>query len=104
MAGLFLTVVLLASSGAAGAAVPRAGEPARPNVALLTLDTTRADHLGSWGWSPARTPVLDRLAATGTRFARCDASAPLTLPSHATILTGLDPPRHGVRDRPAPRI
>ncbi len=65
---------------------------------LITLDTTRADHLGSYGWPHARTPNLDRLAGRGTRFARCDTAAPVTLPSHATILTGLYPPRHGVRD------
>ena len=72
--------------------------PARPNIVLITLDTTRADHLGAWGWPHARTPVLDGLAARGTRFSRCDSAAPITLPSHSTILTGLYPPRHGVRD------
>ncbi len=67
-------------------------------MVLITLDTTRADHLGAWGWPHARTPVLDALAARGARFSRCDTAAPLTLPSHATLLTGLYPPRHGVRD------
>jgi arylsulfatase A-like enzyme/Tfp pilus assembly protein PilF len=75
-----------------------AAETPRPNVVLITLDTTRADHLGAWGWPHAHTPHLDALAARGTRFARCDSAAPITLPSHATILTGLYPPRHGVRD------
>ncbi|HEX6862477.1 MAG TPA: sulfatase, partial [Thermoanaerobaculia bacterium] len=79
------------------AAAPLAGAPAR-NLVLITLDTTRADHLGAWGWPHARTPNLDALAARGTRFARCDTAAPITLPSHATILSGLYPPRHGVRD------
>jgi choline-sulfatase len=69
-----------------------------PNLVLITLDTTRADHLGAWGWPHAQTPNLDALAARGTRFARCDTAAPITLPSHATILSGLFPPRHGVRD------
>lgn len=69
-----------------------------PNLLLITLDTTRADHLGAWGWRHAKTPHLDALAARGTRFARCDTAAPITLPSHATILSGLFPPRHGVRD------
>ncbi len=73
-----------------------AGPP--PNLVLITLDTTRADHLGAWGWPHAQTPNLDGLAARGTRFARCDTAAPITLPSHATILSGLFPPRHGVRD------
>ncbi len=62
------------------------------------MDTTRADHLGAWGYRQAHTPTLDALAARGTRFVRCDTAAPITLPSHATILTGLFPPRHGVRD------
>ncbi len=74
-----------------------ADEPG-PNIVLVTLDTTRADHLGAWGWPHARTPNLDALAARGARFARCDTAAPITLPSHATILSGLLPPRHGVRD------
>jgi hypothetical protein len=72
--------------------------PARPNIVLVTLDTTRADHLGAWGWRDARTPHLDRLAARGVRFARVDTAAPITLTSHASILTGLVPPRHGARD------
>jgi choline-sulfatase len=78
----------------------RAAAPpsARHSLILLTLDTTRADHLGAWGWRYAHTPNLDALAARGTRFARCDTAAPITLPSHATLLTGLYPPRHGVRD------
>lgn len=85
----------------AGRTAPARQEPARrtpPNLVLITLDTTRADHLGAWGDKDARTPVLDALAARGTRFARCDTAAPITLPSHATLLTGLFPPRHGVRD------
>lgn len=81
---------------------------ARRNLVLLTLDTTRADHLGASGWKFARTPNLDALAARGTRFASCDTAAPITLPSHASILTGLFPPRHGVRDNGtfslAPRV
>jgi choline-sulfatase len=85
---------------AAAVAVLGASEPARraPNLVLITMDTTRADHLGAWGYPLARTPNLDALAARGTRFVRCDTAAPVTLPSHATILTGLFPPRHGVRD------
>lgn len=86
--------LLLAALLAAAPAVAAA----RPNLVLVTLDTTRADHLGAWGWPHARTPNLDALASRGVRFERCDTAAPITLPSHATILTGLYPPRHGVRD------
>ncbi|HEX3526418.1 MAG TPA: sulfatase-like hydrolase/transferase [Thermoanaerobaculia bacterium] len=68
------------------------------NVLLVTLDTTRADHLGCYGYSLARTPRLDALAREGVRCADAVSAAPITLPSHATILTGLYPPAHGVRD------
>ncbi|MBP6909496.1 MAG: sulfatase-like hydrolase/transferase [Acidobacteria bacterium] len=68
------------------------------NLLLITLDTTRADHLGCYGDKEARTPNLDRLAAEGWRFNRVYCSAPLTLPSHATILTGLEPVAHSIRN------
>lgn len=73
---------------------------ARPrlNVLLVTVDTLRADHLGSYGRSEASTPVLDALARRGVRFENAHAAVPITGPSHATILTGLYPPVHGVRD------
>jgi len=85
------------AASTASAAAARAAAR-RHNLILITLDTTRADHLGAWGWPHAHTPNLDALAARGTRFVRCDTAAPITLPSHATLLTGLYPPRHGVRD------
>lgn len=85
-------------AGETAPATPRPEAPGRPNIVLMTLDTTRADHLGSAGWAHASTPNLDALARRGVRFERCDSSAPITLPSHATILSGLYPPRHGVRD------
>jgi arylsulfatase A-like enzyme/Flp pilus assembly protein TadD len=69
-----------------------------PNLVLLTLDTTRADHLGAYGAVNAHTPVLDALAARGTRYARALTPAPLTLPAHCSLMTGLEPPEHGVRD------
>ena len=68
------------------------------NVLLITLDTTRADHLGCYGYAPARTPSLDGLAAAGVRFERVYCQAPLTLPSHISIMTGLYPLKHGVRN------
>lgn len=67
--------------------------PASPgNVLLLTLDTTRADAIG------AGTPVLSALAARGVRWTQAVTPSPLTLPAHASLLTGLVPPEHGVRD------
>jgi len=71
---------------------------ASANVLLITLDTTRADRLGCYGYAPARTPHLDGLAAEGVRFARVYCPAPLTLPSHDSIMTGLYPAAHGVRN------
>lgn len=67
-----------------------------PNVLLVTLDTVRADALGCYG-GPS-TPRIDALAAEGLRFDRAFTVTPLTIPAHATIHTGLWPPRHGVRD------
>lgn len=67
------------------------------NVLLITLDTTRADRLGCYGYAMAHTPSLDSLAGSGALFENAFCNVPLTLPSHATILTGLLPPEHGVR-------
>lgn len=71
---------------------------ARPqvNILFITLDTTRADHLGCYGSAVAATPTLDALAARGVLFERAYAPAPLTLPSHASMFTGLYPPEHGL--------
>ena len=68
------------------------------NVVLITLDTTRADRLGCYGFAGVETPAIDRLAARGVRFDRCYAQTPLTLPSHTSIMTGTLPTFHGVRD------
>ncbi len=67
------------------------------NVLLITLDTTRADHLGAYGWAAAETPRLDRLAREGVLFEQAITPTAFTLPSHSSIMTGLYPPFHGVR-------
>ncbi len=75
--------------------------PAKPtarNLLLITIDTLRADHLGAYGYARARTSALDGLAASGALFEHAYAAAPITLPSHATLLTGRYPPGHGARD------
>jgi arylsulfatase A-like enzyme/Flp pilus assembly protein TadD len=69
-----------------------------PATILITLDTTRADRLGAYGYRAARTPHLDGIAADGALFTDASATAPTTLPSHASILTGLFPPSHGARN------
>src|SRR5262245_53105398 len=68
------------------------------NVLLVTIDTLRADRVGAYGSPLGATPTLDRLAREGLRFERAYAHVPLTLPSHATIMTGLYPFTNGVRD------
>ena len=68
------------------------------NVLVITLDTTRADRLPCYGFSGVKTPHIDSLARDGVVFDRASATAPLTLPSHSSIFTGLIPPHHGVRD------
>lgn len=71
---------------------------APPSILLVTLDTFRADHVGAHGNREGLTPHLDALAVRGVLFEEALASVPLTLPSHSTILSGLEPPRHGVRN------
>jgi len=68
------------------------------NVLVVTLDTTRADRLGPYGFQGVQTPVLDRLAREGVVFEQAASAAPLTQPSHATLFTSRLPPAHGVRD------
>jgi arylsulfatase A-like enzyme/Tfp pilus assembly protein PilF len=68
------------------------------NLLVITLDTTRADRLGAYGFRDIETPTLDRLAAEGVLFEQASTAAPLTLPSHSSIFTSLFPPEHGVRD------
>jgi arylsulfatase A-like enzyme/Flp pilus assembly protein TadD len=81
-----------------GAPHDAGSEPAATeNVMLITLDTTRADHVGCYGYEAARTPAIDSLAASGVRFEQAFCQAPLTLPSHASLLTGLYPISTGVR-------
>src|ERR1700704_4015360 len=73
----------------------------RPNVLIITVDTLRADHLGCYGFTFARTPAIDKLARESVRFTDAISSAPITMPAHSSIFTGLFPPAHGVRDNGA---
>jgi choline-sulfatase len=66
-------------------------------IVLVTIDTLRADRLGAYGSTVGLTPNLDRFAEHAVRFAAAVTQVPLTLPAHATILTGLHPARHGIR-------
>lgn len=86
----------LSCGGGGGPAGPSGGTI--DSLLLITLDTLRADHVSSYGPSPVATPNLDALAARGARVARAWTSVPLTTPAHASILSGLYPPAHGVRN------
>jgi choline-sulfatase len=88
---------LLGASLACSRTAP-APAPTRPtSLLLVTIDTLRADRLGAYGDAQARTPALDLMASQGVLFERAYSVAPLTLPTHATVMTGLLPPQHGVR-------
>ena len=78
------------------------GDSARPNVILITLDTTRADFVSCYGVHPGVTPNLDKLAAQGTRFDMAISTAGVTPVSHASILTGMNNHTHQLRVLSAP--
>ena len=75
--------------------------PRRPNLLLITIETFRADRMHANGYPRLTTPNLDRLARQGVNFEQAVAQAPFTLPSIATVMTGLTPPLHRVRNHPA---
>ena len=74
------------------------GSPRDLNLLVITLDTTRADRIGAYGYEHIETPAIDRLAREGVLFEQTMSTAPLTLPAHCSIFTGRFPPAHGVRD------
>lgn len=70
----------------------------RPNIVIVSLDTTRPDRLAGAGGGPVATPGLDRVRGNGFLFTEACAPAPVTLPSHASLFTGRNPYAHGVRE------
>ena len=100
-AGRTAWVLRAAAAALALAACEAEPAPRPPNVVLVTLDTTRADYLSSYGHAEghpgAATPSFDALAADGVLFELALATAAVTPVSHASILTGMDPPGHGLR-------
>jgi arylsulfatase A-like enzyme len=94
MRALLRRVVALAAASAAAAC---AGATRPQGILLITLDTTRADRLGCYGYDRAETSNLDRLAAGAVLFRNAQAPVPVTLPSHASMFTGAYPPVHGIR-------
>jgi len=93
----FGTLALVALAGCRAGEPPPAVAPAPTSLLLVTIDTLRADRLGTYGDSRARTPTIDRLAREGTLFEQAFTVAPITLPAHASLMTGRLPPEHGVR-------
>ena len=97
--------LFIATAAGCARAAPQADLHPIPlqNILLVTIDTLRADALGCYG-GPAATPALDRLAREGVRFDFAHAHAVVTLPSHASILTGRYPFEHGLRDNSGYRL
>jgi arylsulfatase A-like enzyme len=106
---LLLIVAGPLAAAAIGVAIMRGRAPAAPppivsgalrgaNVLLVTIDTLRADHVGVYGSAGSLTPTIDQFAKEGLRFERTYAHVPLTLPSHASLLTATYPTSNGVHD------
>jgi arylsulfatase A-like enzyme/Tfp pilus assembly protein PilF len=72
--------------------------PEKPSVILVTIDTLRADHVGSYGYAAAETPNIDALARAGARFTHAYTPVPITLPAHTSLLTGMFPMATGIHD------
>jgi len=90
-----LLAMLMMTTAIAGFGCRPPAGPAPLNIVVIILDTTRADHYGSYGYRRETTPFLDQLAQRGTRFTRAYSSSCWTLPSHASLFTGLYPISHG---------
>ena len=88
-------LLLALALGATGGMTGCAGGPDRPNIVLVVLDTVRDDYTGVGGSEVPRTPQLDLIAGEGTVFSSAWATAPWTVPSHASFFTGLLPSEHG---------
>jgi len=91
------SVLALLASACGGAAVQPA-PPAKPNIILVSIDSLRPDHLGSYGYARDTSPFLDRLAREGTRFENAISTTSWTLPAHAAMFTGLQDSVHGLVD------
>jgi hypothetical protein len=89
--------LLIGVLAAAASCRPREIFPKAP-VIVLSIDTLRADHLPAYGYAKVSTPALDAFRKDAVLYENAYSHVPLTLPSHATLLTGLLPPQNGVRD------
>ena len=94
-------VLLLSLFGCSDGSPPDVLTPEQhtaPDILIVTLDTTRADRIGAYGDPLARTPTLDQFAEKSALYREAYTTVPLTLPAHASIMTGLYPSAHLVRD------
>ncbi len=98
---LALSIVLVSITAHAGETTRVGDPPARPDIILISIDTLRADALGSYGYGRATSPRLDALASRAFVFERAYTHSPNTITAHASLLTSLHPVTHGVRsDQP----
>lgn len=88
--------LLLACLALLGAGAACGRKPVPPNILLITMDTTRSDHLSLYGYPRRTTPFLEELAASSVVFDQAYAAAPATAPSHATLFTSQSPLTHRV--------
>jgi len=99
-------VLLAACAAACGGPRPVVSniQPVPRHIVLVTIDTLRADRLGCYGNHDVATPNIDRLAREGALMSQVTSHVPLTRPSHTTILTGLYPAQHNIRDNVSPSL
>ena len=97
-------LLALSCSGPGQTSKPPAPTLTARHLVLVTIDTLRADRLGCYGSTTVETPHLDRIAREGAMALQASAPVPLTLPSHASLMTGRLPPEHGQRDNLAPPL
>ena len=95
---------LLAAAAIAATGCGGEGRPDVRGVVLISIDTCRADRLGAYGDPGATTPSIDAVAREGVLFEQAQTTNPITLPAHASLLTGTIPPVHGVRNNESYRL
>jgi choline-sulfatase len=94
---IIVTCVATIACRATQGNAPAPAAPSAQNLVIITIDTLRADHVGAYGYKQAHTPTLDTLARDGVQFTHAYATAPITLTSHASLMTGRYPAGHGAR-------
>ena len=99
----FGSALLACAAPPASEEAPRAAA-VRPNVVIVSIDTLRSDRLPAYGYDGVETPAIDRLAGEGVLFEHAYTHVNVTLPSHASLFTGLLPFEHGLRDNAGYRL